>query len=101
MDNCGDKFESEIANHGESDFADHVACMRCHNSCADNLIRACFGMDFYKPFILSVNYSPVHISELAYKGVNFYAFGFRIPFIDANMGNFRVCVSAPWDGQGA
>src|ERR1041385_4821493 len=75
--------------------------MAGNDCCSDDFVSSLSGVDFYEAFFLTIQNSAVHFLEMAHVGIQFHPPLAGITFVEADMSDFRVSISAPGHGQGA
>src|SRR5258708_6206097 len=78
--------------HRHTDFTDHLAGMARYDGCSE---------EFHKTIFLTVQNGAVHVLDLAQVSVQFYAALAGVAFIETDVSDFRIGVSAPGHGESA
>src|SRR6267154_3975036 len=95
MNYRGQSAESEASRDRHTDFADHLSGMSRNDGCSEDFIVPFPDVEFHKTICLTVQNRAVHLLELAHVGVHFQAALVSVAFIETDVSDFRVGVSAP------
>src|SRR3989441_894821 len=87
--------QPDASRHRHTDFADHLAGMARNDGCSEDFIVPFPDVEFHKTIFLTVQNRAVHLLELAHVGVHFHAALAGVTFIETDVSDFRVGVSAP------
>src|SRR5439155_23374059 len=93
--------QTHPSRHRHADFTNHLSGVTRHDGSAENFIAPLADVEFHETLFLTVQYSAVHLLELAHIGIDFQAAFAGVTLVEANVGNFRVGVSAPGHREGA
>jgi len=87
--------QPDASRHRHTDFADHLAGMPRNDGCSEDFIVPFPDVEFHKTIFLTVQNRAVHLLELAHVGVHFHSALAGVTFIETDVSDFRVGVSAP------
>src|SRR5438132_3109681 len=95
MNHRSQSAQADASRHRHTDFTDHLAGMACNDGCSEDFIVPFPDVEFHKTIFLTVQNRAVHLLELADVGVHFDAALAGVTFIETDVSDFRVGVSAP------
>src|SRR6185369_1087345 len=100
--NHGSQFtQADPGRHRNTDLADHFAGMSGNDGCSEDFVAPFSDVEFHKAILLAVQHRAVDVLELAHVGIHFQAARAGVAFIEPDVGDFRVGVSAPGHREGA
>src|SRR5262249_16051884 len=101
VDGVGNRPQTEAADRRHRQLRDHVPRVGGNGRGPENLVTTRTNNYLDKPFVLAVQGGPVQLVQLLRKGAERDALLFGLVFVQADVGDLRVRVSTPWDGQRA
>jgi len=99
MNDIGKSFKADLPGHGDRYFADKVSGMAGHDCGADNAIRPFLDKYFYKTFGFTIHDGAIYFIQRDLVCVYRNVLGMSIFLIKANMGDFRIGIRTPGQGQ--
>jgi hypothetical protein len=100
LDDLGEGTQLQLVRHQGGVEANHFASMTHHDGCSNDRPRALLRVDLCKAFRFAVQDGAVHLMERLYEGGNSEPSGLGLSGGEADVGDLRICIRAPGDGQG-
>ncbi len=101
VDRPGDLPQSYARRHGEGELGDHFPRVPGDERRPEDLVRSFLNVNLQKALFLAVEDSPVHVRKLQGEGLHGDAPFDGVILIQPYVGDLRVGVGAPRDGQRA